>query len=127
MVVLAAMFPTVHGYDARQEQLLSNVFQDTISTQLLITAPFAAAFMILGSTVTAVQLLHHAKAAIMLMLIMDAAFVAMFTPHGRLVQAMLNHLHVMISIMSMMLKQTALSAQASQEDLYQLATQLPII
>ena len=125
-VVLAAMFLTVHGSDAHQELLLSNVFQGTISTQALITAPFAAVFHPHGLTVIAVQLLLHAKVVFMSTQTTAAALVTVCGPHGKPAQATFYPLHVMISTMSMTLRQIVLSAQISQEALYRLAIQPPI-
>ena len=126
-VVLAAMFLTVHGSDAHQELLPSNVFQGTISIQALITAPFAAVFHPHGLTVIAVQLLHHAKVVILSTQTMDAALATVCGPHGKPVQVTFYPLHVMISTMSMTLRQIVLSAQISREALYRLAIQPPII
>ncbi len=111
------MFLTVHGSDAHQELLLSNVFQGTISTQALITAPFAAVFLPHGSTAIAAQLLHHAKAASMSMETIAAALAMVFGPHGKPARATFCLLHVMISTMSITLRQIVLSAQISQEAL----------
>ena len=126
MVVLAAMWLTVHGCDAHQELLPSNVFQGTISTQALITAPFAAVFHHLGSHVIAVQLLHHAKVVFMSMETIAAVLVMVFGPHGKPARATCCLLHVMISTMSMTLRQIVLFAQISLEALYRLAIQPPI-
>ena len=103
-VVLAAMFLTVHGSDAHQELLLSNVFQGTISTQALITAPFAAVFHPHGLTAIAVQLPHHAKVVILSTQTMDAALATVCGRHGKPVQVTFYPLHVMISTMSMTLR-----------------------
>ena len=116
-VVLAAMFLTVHGSDAHQELLPSNVFQGTISTQALITAPFAAVFHPHGLTVIAVQLLLHVKVVIMSMETTAAALATVCGRHGKPARATFYPLHVMISTMSMTPRQIVLSAQISQEAL----------
>ena len=82
MAALPATHLTMLGNDASLELSPCNVLLDTTLIRATTTAPYAAAFTLHGSTVTAIQLPHHAKVVTSSTATTTVAFAVEFIRHG---------------------------------------------